>query len=221
MECFDIHVALEACDIVIESATVVATLKSDSKTAKHIISQSGFRVTGQTLKTKVVPLRGAAKQRMSCRGLACRPAAHFVLVRFYGLGRCVQVERRFHSIHRGIHLSLLKQLWLAVDEVVHHDDVMLAIIIRPRGNVAGRDPDRRDARVVKHDAEEGQASIARRGRDETAEYQLTILDRSTRSACWPWVAMLSRSAAIWLVNICEHRAEALTVAGDSRHWYRV
>jgi hypothetical protein len=56
---------------------------------------------------------------------------------------------------------LSNDLWLAVDEVVHHDDVMLAIVIRPRGNVAGRNPNRRDAGVIKLDAEEGQASIAR------------------------------------------------------------
>ncbi len=29
------------------------------------------------------------------------------------------------------HLPLLKELWLAVDEIVHHDDVMPAIIVRP------------------------------------------------------------------------------------------
>jgi len=40
MERFDVHVALEACDIVIESATIVAILD---------------------LKTKVPPLRGAAE----------------------------------------------------------------------------------------------------------------------------------------------------------------
>ena len=66
-------------------------------------------------------------------------------------------------------LPLLKELWLAVDEVIHHDDVMVAIIIRPRGDVAGFDPDPCDARVVKHDAEEGEASITRRGRDEAAK----------------------------------------------------
>ena len=44
-----------------------------------------------------------------------------------------------------------------------------SIVIRPRGDIAGPDPDPRDARVIKLDAEEGQASIARRGRDETAE----------------------------------------------------
>ena len=60
-----------------------------------------------------------------------------------------------------ISASLLKQLWLAVDEVVHRDDVMTGIVARPRGNVAGLDPYRRNARVAKHDAEEGQVSTAR------------------------------------------------------------
>ncbi len=67
------------------------------------------------------------------------------------------------------HLRLVKDLWLAVDEVIHHDDVMLRIIVRSWGNVAGRDPNRRDAGVVKLDAEKRQVSIARRGRNETAE----------------------------------------------------
>jgi hypothetical protein len=35
MERLDVHVALEACDIVIESATIVAIMESDSKTAKR------------------------------------------------------------------------------------------------------------------------------------------------------------------------------------------
>jgi hypothetical protein len=59
------------------------------------------------------------------------------------------------------HFLSLNDLWLAVDEVVHHDDVMVLIVIRPRGNVAGFDQDRRDAGVVKLDPEEGQVSIAR------------------------------------------------------------
>src|SRR5882724_7222682 len=107
---------------------------------------------------------------MSCRGLACRPAAHFVLVRFYGFGAVVvRLSGASNSTQRRIHLLLLKQLWFAVDEVVHHDDVMAFIVVWTRGNVAGLDPDRSDAGVIKHDAEEGQASIARRSRDETAE----------------------------------------------------
>jgi hypothetical protein len=35
MECFDVHVVPEACDIVTKSATIVAILESDSKTAKR------------------------------------------------------------------------------------------------------------------------------------------------------------------------------------------
>jgi hypothetical protein len=35
MERLDIHVALEVCEIVIESATIVAILESGSKTAKR------------------------------------------------------------------------------------------------------------------------------------------------------------------------------------------
>ena len=60
-------------------------------------------------------------------------------------------------------------LWLAVDKVIHHHDVLVLIIIRPRRRVAGCDPHPRDKRVVKHDAEEGKTRIARRSRDETAE----------------------------------------------------
>jgi len=51
---------------------------------------------------------------------------------------------------------------------------MAGIVIRTRGNVAGLDPDRRNACVVKLDAEEGQASIARRGRNEAAKQQLAV-----------------------------------------------
>jgi len=107
------------------------------------------------------------------------------------------------------HLLLVKKLWLAVEEVIHHDDVMLAIVIRPRGNVAARDPDRCDARVVKHDAEEGEAAIARRSRHETAEYQpavaVEVLDQRAGVSV---SALYPRSAAIWLVNVCEDCTEA-------------
>jgi hypothetical protein len=52
-----------------------------------------------------------------------------------------------------------KGLWLAVDEVIHHDDVML-LIIRPWGNIAACDLNPGNAGVIKHDAKEGQARIA-------------------------------------------------------------
>ena len=67
-----------------------------------------------------------------------------------------------------------KGLWLAVEEVVHHDDVMFRIIIRPWGDVAAGDPHPGDARLVEYDAEEGQAAIARRGRDVADEQPLVV-----------------------------------------------
>ena len=100
-------------------------------------------------------------------------------------------------------------LWLAVDEVIHHDDVLFPIIIRPRGDVAARDPHPGDARVVKHDAEEGQAPIARRGRDEAAEQQLAVGVEVLHQRAGPTVsALLARPAPIRLVNVREDRAEA-------------
>jgi hypothetical protein len=36
MERFDVHVTLEVCEIVIESATIVAILESGSKTPKRL-----------------------------------------------------------------------------------------------------------------------------------------------------------------------------------------
>src|SRR4029077_8145251 len=92
-----------------------------------------------------------------------------------------------------------------VDEIVHHDDVVLLIVVRSRGNVAGRDPNRRDAGIVKLDAEEGQVSIARRGRNETAEYQFAV---SIKVLDVRAPAVHGSRDAIWLINICEDSAEA-------------
>ena len=80
---------------------------------------------------------------------------------------------------------------------------MLLIVIRPRGNVAGLDPDRRDAGVVEHDAEEGQASIARRGRNETEEYPFAV----SVEVLDPRASASGMLATIWLINICEYCAE--------------
>ena len=103
-------------------------------------------------------------------------ARQLILFSLDSMGLAVAVRLGGTSIVSTVesHLLLVKRLWLAVEEVIHHDDVMLAIVIRPRGDVAARDPDRRDARVVKHDAEEGKAPIARRGRNETAEDQPAV-----------------------------------------------
>ena len=85
-----------------------------------------------------------------------RPAARLILVRFYGLGT-VEFNLGGASIviQHGIAPQLVKQLWLAVNEVVHHDDIMSGIIVWSRSNVAGLDVYQRDAGVTKRDAEEG------------------------------------------------------------------
>ena len=88
---------------------------------------------------------------------------------------------------------------------------MAPIIVRTRGNVTGLDHDRRDAGVVKHNAEEGEASPARRRRNKTGENKCTVsvevldLRASTSHAS---------SNAIWLINICEHRAKTSNSCRD-------
>ena len=105
-------------------------------------------------------------------------------------------------------MNSCEELWLAIDEVIHHDDIMTRVVIRPRSNVSGLDLDRSDACVIELHGEEGQVSIARGSRNETGEQQsaisVEVLDERARPAvvdtrAWP---------AIWLINICEHRAEA-------------
>jgi hypothetical protein len=67
------------------------------------------------------------------------------------------------------YLAKLKRLWLAVDEVIHHDDVVVLIIVPARLRVAGRDPHACDQRLIEHDSEKGKACVPWRSRDETAE----------------------------------------------------
>src|SRR5262245_49708623 len=106
-------------------------------------------------------------------------------------------------------VDLMKGLWLAVDKVIHHDDVVLPIIIRSRGNVTGCDPHARDARVIEHDTEKGKTPIARRGRNETTEQKLAVGVEVLHQRARPTVSLfLPRPAPIWLVNVCEDRAEA-------------
>src|SRR5262245_40561431 len=69
--------------------------------------------------------------------------------------------------------TCLVGLWLAVEKVIHHDNVHFPII-RARSYVAGCDPDSRDDRFIKENAKEGKAGIAWRSRNETAEYQFAV-----------------------------------------------
>src|SRR5262245_15243646 len=99
-------------------------------------------------------------------------------------------------------------LRLAVDEVIHHDNVLITTIIRPRGDIAARDSHPGDACVRKYDTEEGKASIARRGRDEAAEQQLAVgVNVLHQRAVLTVTALLAGAAPIRLVNVCEDQAK--------------
>ena len=51
-------------------------------------------------------------------------------------------------------VTLGKRIGLAIDKVIHHDDVILAVIVRTWGGVPCRDPHAGDPSVVINDAEE-------------------------------------------------------------------
>src|SRR5262249_51629284 len=104
---------------------------------------------------------------------------------------------------------LIKGLWLAVDKVIHHNDIVLLIIIRPRGSVAGCDSHPRDECVVKNNTEEGKTPIARRSRNKAAKQNLAVRVEVFNQRAGPAVSLLlARPTPIRLVNICENRAEA-------------
>ena len=100
-------------------------------------------------------------------------------------------------------------MWLAIDKVIHHDNVYFPVI-RPRSHLTGCDPDSCDARVIKEDAQEGKARITWRSRDETAEYQHAVAVEVLHPRAGPARvrAPPARPDPIRFVNICENRAEA-------------
>ena len=117
-----------------------------------------------------------------------------------------QTLPRFYSAR----VPINKGLWLAVDKVIHHHDVVashhhpapgptLPVVIRTRA-MSG---------VVKHDAEEGKTRIARRSRDETAEQHLAVGAEVLNQRAGATVSsLLAGPAPVRLVNVCEDRAEA-------------
>lgn len=109
--------------------------------------------------------------------------------------------------------SYLVFLWkshgFAVDKVIHHDDVIFAVIIRTWGNVAGRNPHPSDPSVVKFDAEERLISVARRGWDKTAEQQLAVdTEKLHQRAGAAVAALFAGTTAIRLIDVSEDCAEA-------------
>ena len=84
----------------------------------------------------------------------------------------------------------------------------VSIIIRPRRDIATRDPHPGDARVVKDDAKERKAGIARRGWDEAAKYQLAVSAKVLdQRAGFPVSVFFAGPVPIRMVHVCEDRAE--------------
>src|SRR6185369_2577809 len=106
-------------------------------------------------------------------------------------------------------VSLWKRQGFSVDKVIHHDDVIFAVIVRTWGDVAGRDPHASDPGVVKFDAEERLISIARRGGDKTAEQQLAVdTEKLHQRAGVAVSALFAGTAAIRLIDVSENCAKA-------------
>ena len=83
---------------------------------------------------------------------------------------------------------------------------MLAIVVWTGSFVSG-DVDPRDASVLKHYPEEGEAAVTWRRWDRAAEEDLTV-DVEVSDGCTAVAIMPSAgSAPIWLVDICEYRAK--------------
>ena len=86
----------------------------------------------------------------------------------------------------------------------------------PGATLPACDPHPGDARVVKHDAEEGKASIARRGRDEAAEQQLAIGVEVLDQRAGPAVSvLLPRSVPSGWSTSVKTAPKPLTVAGSA------
>jgi hypothetical protein len=56
--------------------------------------------------------------------------------------------------HSSSDSDLGKRVGLAIDKVIHHDNVIFIVIVRTWGGVPGRDPHASDPGVVIYDAEE-------------------------------------------------------------------
>src|SRR5512141_3148726 len=102
----------------------------------------------------------------------------------------------------------MERLRLAIEEVIHHDDVMRPIIIRPRRSIAARDPNSGDARVVKDDAEERKTSISRRGWGKATEEQPAVgAEALDQRAGFAVSVFIAGPAPIRQVKVREARTE--------------
>ena len=110
------------------------------------------------------------------------------------------------------HLLLVKELWLAVDEIVHHDDVVLLIVVRPGATLPA---------VIRTDAMRASSNwMPKKDRlPSPGEAGTKLLNTSV-----PFRSKYSMNVlppfdanpdAICLINICEHSAEASDCCRDS------
>ena len=100
-------------------------------------------------------------------------------------------------------------MWLSIDEVVHHDDVIRVVIVRTWSDIASNNPHRGDPRIGKLDPEERKTSITRSGRDKTAEQQTAIsTEKLNQSAGVTVAAFLTWTTTVGLIDVSEDRTEA-------------
>src|SRR5690349_8809851 len=106
-------------------------------------------------------------------------------------------------------LGVRQMMWLSIDEVVHHHDVIRFVVVRTGSNIACGNSHTGDHRVRKLDPEERKTSITGRGRDKTAEQQTPIgteeLDQRT---CTTVAMFVAWTTAIGLIDVSEDRTEA-------------
>ena len=98
---------------------------------------------------------------------------------------------------------------LSINEVVHHDDVCLPVIVRTGSDIACDNPHTRDTRIVELDPQERKTSIAGRGRNKTAEQQTTVSTEKLHQRTGATIAVFRTwTTAVGLVHVSENRAEA-------------
>jgi hypothetical protein len=102
-----------------------------------------------------------------------------------------------------------QMMWLSIDEVVHHDDVIRIVIVRTWRHVSCNNPHRGDPRIVKLNPEERKTSITRSGRDKTAEQQTAISTEKLHQGAGVTVAaFLPWTTTVGLIDVSEDCAEA-------------
>jgi len=98
---------------------------------------------------------------------------------------------------------------LAINKIIHHDDVIFAVIIRSWRRVAGCDSHASYPSIVEYDAEERQIPITWRRWDKTAEQQFAISAEKLHQRAGSTVAVFFAWATpIRLIDVSEDCAEA-------------